>query len=379
MQIETINEIFTEAVSKAVKVAVKNPQNPILEYIYIEIVDESTIEISGYNLDTYIKQQVFVKISDFTSKKTSICVQGGLILSFLALFNKEDKISLHISESNLKITVNNQESNIRCVSATEYPKAPTLVKDTNSTQPLKISSEVIVEGIQAVSFAAAITSIKPELSCVLMSLQDESLIFVATDGFRLAEKKVSLKGLDLKEQDLEVFKQVLIPSKIWQDCLKVLPTNISVSISIQKGLCFIEYTDGYIVLRTISGSYPNYKAILPSTFVTNVEIQTQDFLQGLKVSHIFSDEFNYVKLDIDNTTLSLSSKNNKVGDSLSKKDIIKKGENISQSYNHRYLSDFIGKTKGDIITFDISGKSTPSILKVKGDSSYTYLVMPMNK
>ncbi len=109
MQIETINEIFTEAVSKAVKVAVKNPQNPILEYIYIEIVDESTIEISGYNLDTYIKQQVFVKISDFTSKKTSICVQGGLVLSFLALFNKEDKISLHISESNLKITVNNQE------------------------------------------------------------------------------------------------------------------------------------------------------------------------------------------------------------------------------------------------------------------------------
>lgn len=382
MQIETINEIFTEAVSKATKLATKNPQNLILEYIQIELVDESTMEISGYNLDTYIKQQVFVK-SDSTStsfKKTSVCVQGTLILSFLALFNKEEKISLNINENNLKIIVNNQESNIRCVSSLEYPKSPILDKnDNNIAQPLKISSEVIVEGIQAVSFAAAITSIKPELSCIFTTLQDESLIFVATDGFRLAEKKIQLKGLDLKEQDLEIFKQILIPAKVWQDCLKVLPSNISVSISIQKGLCFIEYAEGYIVLRTISGLYPNYKAILPNSFITNVEIDTQSFLQGLKVSHIFSDEFNYVKLDINENTLSLSSKNNKIGDSLSKKDIVKKGENISQSYNHRYLSDFISKVKGDYITFDISGKSTPSILKVKGDSSYMYLVMPMNK
>jgi DNA polymerase-3 subunit beta len=150
-------------------------------------------------------------------------------------------------------------------------------------------------------------------------------------------------------------------------------------MSLDKNLCFIEYSEGFIILRTIAGSYPNYKAILPNSFVTNIEIQTQDLLQGLKVSHIFSDEFNYVKLDVEDNVLSLSSKNSNIGESLSKKDIVKKGDNISQSYNHRYLSDFIGKIKGDTITFDISGKSTPSILKVKGDSTYTYLVMPMNK
>lgn len=381
MRIETINEIFTEAVGKASKVAIKNPQNQILEYVHIEIIDNTTMQISGYNLDAYVTQQIFIKTQGDFTKKIGLCVQGGLILSFLALFNKEDVLYIDIQDSSLRLTINKQESNIRCVSDVEYPKISTQQKgdSSNTTQSLKLSSEVIIEGIQAVSFASAVTSIKPELSCVLMSLQDDCLIFVATDGFRLAEKRIQIKGVDVKDSNLEIFKQILIPSKIWQDCLKVLPSNISISISIEKGLCFIEYVDGSIILRTISGSYPNYKAILPSSFITHVEIQTQDFLQGLKVSHIFSDEFNYVKLDIEDSSLSLSSKNVKIGDSLSKKEIYKKGENISQSYNHRYLSDFVGKAKGDTITFDISGKSTPSILKIKNDTSYTYLVMPMNK
>ncbi|MES2985886.1 MAG: DNA polymerase III subunit beta [Patescibacteria group bacterium] len=383
MRIETINEILTEAVNKASKIATKNPQTPILEYVHFEVVNESTIRISGYNLDTYISQDVFVKTKDFTEKKTATCVQGGLVLSFLALFDKNEKVEMTLGDSGLKINIAGQESTIRTVSSSEYPKAPISAQeegdDNDSIPSLKLSSETIIDGIQSVSFASAVTSIKPELSCVLVSLQDESLVFVATDGFRLAEKKVLLKGVEHKSQDLEIFKQILIPTKIWQDCLKVLPSNVSVSISIRKGFCFIEYPEGNIVLRTVSGSYPNYKAILPSAFITNIEIDTQDFLQGLKVSHIFSDEFNYVKIDIENNNLLLNSKNSKVGESNSKKDITKKGENISQSYNHRYLSDFVSKVKGGTITFDISGKATPSILKIKGDTSYTYLVMPMNK
>ena len=63
----------------------------------------------------------------------------------------------------MKIIVNNQESNIRCVSAAEYPKVPSFDEGgDSSTQTLKLSSELIVEGIQAVSFAAAVAVLKSE-------------------------------------------------------------------------------------------------------------------------------------------------------------------------------------------------------------------------
>ena len=69
MRIETINEIFTEAINKASKIAIKNPQNPILEYVHIEVLDSSTMQVSGYNLDTYVTQQVFIKTQEEVSKK----------------------------------------------------------------------------------------------------------------------------------------------------------------------------------------------------------------------------------------------------------------------------------------------------------------------
>lgn len=380
MQIETINEILTDAISKASKISTKNPQIPVLEYILFEVVDESTLKVTGYNLDIYFTQEVFIKTQGFEGKTKSICIQGNLLLSYLGLFSKDEKVVLVFSDKSVKIQIQNQESSIHCISSLEYPKNP-VVSENDSTPviDLELASDVIIDGIQAVSFAAAIASIKPELSSVMLSVQEGSFVFVATDGFRLAEKKIAIKGVGAQDEKLEVFKQVLIPAKILQDSLKVMPAGVSIKISLQKGLFVIMMAESIILIRTISGSYPNYKAILPKTFITHIEMDSEEFMTGLRASNLFSDEFNYVKIDIQDGEMLLSSKNSKIGESLSKKTIKKTGESITQSYNHRYLSDFVGKAKGSKLNIDISGKSTPTILTLKEDPSYVYLVMPMNK
>ena len=142
---------------------------------------------------------------------------------------------------------------------------------------------------------------------------------------------------------------------------------------------YIKTSDSLICVRTVSGSYPNYKAIIPKEFITELEINTDDINNALKASNIFSDDFNYVKLDIKENEMDFYSKNNKIGESFSKKNIIKNGENITQNYNHRYLSDFLNKIKTDKVILKISGKTTPTVIKPKGDNTYTYMVMPMNK
>ncbi len=387
MEITTVNEILFEAISKASKITTKNPQIPVLEYILLDLVDDSTLRVTANNLDILYIQDVFVKTTENTFKKQSICVSGGLIMSYLGLFNKEDQVKIGFSEKSLVFSINNQKSTINGVSATDYPKTLEIqnsLKETSDSEKVTISSDLLIQGIQAVSFAAAVTSIKPELSCVMMSVSNEAVVFVATDAFRLAEKRFSVSNADksqvrINSANVDGFKQILIPSKIIQDCLKIISPGIELQLSIQKGTLCINIPDSIISLRIISGSYPNYQAIFPKAFVTNIEIFSSDFISGIKASNLFSDEFNYVKLDIQDSSIILNSKNSNVGESVFKKDIKKQGENISQSYNHRYLSDFVNRIKDDLITIDISGKSTPTILRVKNDPSYTYLVMPMNK
>jgi DNA polymerase-3 subunit beta len=386
MEISTIHEILFEAISKASKITIKNPQIPVLEYVLLELLDASTLRVTANNLDILYIQDIFVKTLSSEFKKQSVCVAGGLVLSYLSLFNKNDQIHLTISEKGLILNINGQKSTINGVSSTDYPKnnVEEGVQDGENTGKIIIDSDVLIKGVQSVSFAAAITSIKPELSCIMMSIVNQEMIFVATDGFRLAEKRCSLpkevnSPLQGNTSNLDDFKQVLVPARIFQDCLKIIPNEVELRLSIKKGALHINMAESLISLRIISGSYPNYQAILPKEFITTIEIGSDDFLNGLKASNIFSDEFNYVKLDVEGETLLLNSKNSKLGESVFKKNTKKTGENISQSYNHRYLSDFIGKIKDEVVILNISGKSTPSILKIKGDQNYTYLVMPMNK
>lgn len=384
MEVTTINEILFEAISKASKITIKNPQVPILEYILLETVDQSTIRVTAHNLDITYKQDVFVKSVGEDFKKISVCISGPLILSYLSLFSKNDQVSVKISDKNLVFTINKQKSTINGASSVEYPKNIIENSITDDEVVLKIPSDIYIKGIQSVAFSAAITSIKPELSCILMAIDQQVITFAATDGFRLAERRFNIdKGTESypnqESSNTDDFKQVLIPSKTLQDALKVIPGEVEVGVVIKKGLLYIKLAESFISLRTVNGMYPNYTAIIPKEFSTHIEISSEDFLNGLKASNLFSDEFNYVRLDIDGSNLLLNSKNSKIGESVYTKEVQKTGENISQSYNHRYLSDFVSKIKDEVISIDISGKTTPTILKVKNDSTYTYLVMPMNK
>ncbi len=375
MKIETINELLIDVIGKAAKITVKNPNQPILENILLDIIDPSTLKITSYNLDIFYTQEVFIKtVSEGKYKK--ICVNPNILLSYLSLFDKSENVSIEFNENSLKIKVKNQESNIQAVLGNNYPNLSNF-NVNNDTNKLVINSDLLIDGIQSVSFAAALSSIKPELSCVLISYEDDMFHFVATDGFRLVEKKKTINKEDIK--NIDDFKQILIPAKILNDLLKVLYSNISISVFIEKGLFCINTSDSLLCVRTVSGLYPNYKAIIPNNFITEIELNTSDIVDALKASNIFSDDFNYVKIDIKDSNIEFYSKNSKTGEVISNKDINKKGENITQNYNHRYLSDYLNKIKSEQVILQISGKTTPTIIKPKGDNSYVYMVMPMNK
>ena len=375
MKIETINELLIDVIGKASKISTKNPNQPILENVLLEVVDEATLRVTSYNLDIFYTQEIFIKTKEL-GKIKKICVNPHLLLSYLNLFDKNENVTLEISENSIKTKIKNQESNIQTVSSVTYPDISNFNID-NSEHGLTINSDILIDGIQSVSFAAAMSSIKPELSCVLMSYEDEIFNFVATDGFRLVEKKKVISKDNIK--NIDDFKQILISAKTLNDLLKMMYPNITIVLFLEKGLFCIKTSDSLLCVRTVSGMYPNYKAIMPSVFVTEIEMNTDDITAALKASNIFSDDFNYVKIDIQDTNMDFYSKNSKIGESFSKKEIIKKGESLTQNYNHKYLSDFINKVKSDKITIEISGKTTPTLMKPKGDNSYAYMVMPMNK
>ena len=137
----------------------------------------------------------------------------------------------------------------------------------------------------------------------------------------------------------------------------------------------------YLTSRVIDGVFPDYRQIIPKTSSTNVVLLKQDLLNALKLSNIFSDKFNQVNLKLSpkEKVFELSSANNDIGENKTYLDAALTGESIELSFNYKYFLDCFQSISTDSLSIKFSGAGSPLVVSPLGDTSFIYLIMPMNR
>jgi len=137
----------------------------------------------------------------------------------------------------------------------------------------------------------------------------------------------------------------------------------------------------YLTSRIIDGTFPDYKQIIPKETSSKAVLLKQDLINSLKTSLIFSDNFNQLtlKLSPKNKSFNIESKNSNIGESTHSVEAVLEGEDISINVNHRYFTDCFQSINTDSIALSFSGQAKPIITQGVGDTSFLYLVMPMNQ
>ena len=239
----------------------------------------------------------------------------------------------------------------------------------------EIESTKLINGIKSVSYSSSISDIKPEISSVFIYTKNNNLVFVSTDSFRLAEKKINLK-------ELPEILGILIPFKNVSEILRIFGDfkgNIEVCFS--KNAISFSSDNIYLTSRVIDGIFPDYYQIIPKDAKTTVVVLKQDLLNALKLSNIFSDKFNQVSLKVlpKEKVFELSSANNDIGENKTYLDAALTGEDIELGFNYKYFLDCFQSITTDSVSIKFAGVSRPIVVSAVSDSSFTYLIMPMNR
>jgi DNA polymerase-3 subunit beta len=137
----------------------------------------------------------------------------------------------------------------------------------------------------------------------------------------------------------------------------------------------------YLTSRVIDGVFPDYRQIVPKNSETSATVLKQDLLNSLKISNIFSDKFNQINLKINpkEKVFELSSINNDIGENKTYLDAALTGENIELGFNYKYFLDCFQSINTDSMFIRFSGATSPITISPVGDSSFIYLIMPMNR
>jgi DNA polymerase-3 subunit beta len=365
MKLECKIEELKNAISQAERVVGKNLTLPILNSILLT-TEKNSLKLRATNLNIGIEIKIPAKIE----KEGIVAISGSVLNCVFSNFSQNENVWLEGTDGNLLVTTKKTKIKLKGHSHDDFPTIPQVTGTS-----FEIESKKLIDGIKSVYYSSLVSDIKPEISSVYIYTKEDSLVFVSTDSFRLAEKKI-------KTKEAPEIRGVLIPFKNISEILRIFGEfNGTLKVCFNKNAISFSSDNIYLTSRVIDGIFPDYHQIIPKESTTTVVVLKQDLLNALKLSNIFSDKFNQVNLKVlpKEKVFELSSANNDVGENRTQLDAALTGEGIELGFNYKYFLDCFQSISTDSVSIKFSGATRPIVISAVSDSSFTYLIMPMNK
>ena len=366
MKIGTTKEKILRAVLLAERITGKKESLPILSCILLDASKE--LSVRSTNLEAGIDIPITAEIEE----RGVVAVTATVLSQTLRSISGE-KIILKTEDGNLIIEAKGTKTLIKAIPHEEFPILA--AADVNK-KGIPISRERYMRAIQAVSYAASSSMIRPELGSIYVSIQDGSVTTVATDSFRLAEKKiVGAAG--------KIDTELLIPLKHAGELVHVLERVEvdEINLAVDDSQMSISADGIRYVSRVVEGNFPNYKEIIPKAFTTEATVLKGEFADMLRKARVFSGNDQHVGLHVypKKKIFTATAQSADVGEMSDSIDAALSGEDIDVNFHIGYIADCLSSIDSDSITLSFSGIGRPLVIKGVSDSSFMYLVMPLNR
>ncbi len=342
----------------------------------------STLPILGNILVVTDKGQLKLVTTDLeiaidTHLGASIEIEGAITVPARTLTefvtnNTDTTIDFSLNDTTLIVKSEHFTAEIKGMDAIEFPSVPNPEADS----PIHIPAPLLKEAITQTVFATTADETRPILSGVAFFLDGKELKLASTDSYRLAEKKLSIEKVTIKQT-------VIVPGRTLLEINRLITESTArVSLYIDKHQLVAVIDDSRIVSRLIEGTFPAYEAIMPKSLETSATMNRQDLVGALKVASLFSRDSAYnVTFVVNESSLVLKSLSAQIGGSTSTVIASVTGPNVTIAFNARFFLDALQVITSESVQLKLQnpkdGTWYPGILMSTQDPNYTYIIMPL--
>ena len=361
MKLQVTQENLSKALNHVSRVANSRGTLPILSNVLLKTID-NRLSISATNLDIAITHYIGSKVS----QEGAITVPARLMQDFVSSL-PNGVIDLKLEDNKLHISTEKYQSVINGVSAEDFPVMPAI----SDGQQWKITGKALKTGLQQVVIAASSDEARPVLTGVYFHSHDGGLYAVATDSYRLAEKK-----LDNSKQEINL----LVPANALQDLLRVLgDEDADVQVTHDDQQVLFKVGDVELVTRLIEGAYPDYRKLIPKSFVSSASLKRADFVNITKVSSLFARESAgsvTINLEEGPKQVSIRSIASQIGENTASANAEVAGDGVI-TLNSRYVLDALNALHGNNAMISFNGKLEACVITDPAAKDYTHVIMPL--
>jgi len=377
MKTKILQEKLYQAVAQVEKITGKDVTLPILSNILLK-AEKNSLTAIATNLETGISWKLLSKTEDEGSIALPAQTFSGLVGSFPG-----GSISIESDNGAVTILGDRRKSNLKGLSADEFPALPI----STEGEYLTIKSDIFCQALaQVVNFTSS-SSVKPEITGVYVLFKEGEIKIVATDSFRLGEKTVRIaKGKALSKN-----YSIILPARAVKEIISIFgdkQSNINIFLNINQVVIDIDSGEDVaqpriqFVSRLIEGEFPDYQAIIPASYAASMSFSKKELLNHLKSAGLFAGKGNeiVVRLSQKDMVLTISSQSSELGEYESELKLNSAtGEDVTITFNYRFLVDGLNSIKDDKCVFEFSSDEGPGVLKPADDPDFIYILMPIKK
>src|SRR5437867_10099942 len=225
---------------------------PVLANILIESAGETSVRISGTDLDVTIRCDAD---AEEIKSQGAICVPARKLFDIARLL-PDAPVSFR-KEENEWVTVECDRSKFRLpgISKETFPELPGF-----KSTPLKLPAALIKLLIDRTIFAITQEEGRYTLSGAKLELDNNGVKMVTTDGHRLAFASTRETGTDAQSTTLDV----LIPRKTLAELTKLTSDfDGDISLGADENHVYFQVGSRLLISRLLTGQFPNYEMVMP--------------------------------------------------------------------------------------------------------------------
>ena len=367
-----------QLVSRAVA---SRPTHPVLANVLLT-ADAGTdrLSLTGFDLNLGIQTSLPASVDS----SGAVTLPARLLGEIVSKLSSDSPVSLSsdAGADQVELTSSSGSYQMRGMPADDFPELPLVENGT----ALRVDPSSLLKALRATLFASSADEAKQLLTGVHLRFNQKRLEAASTDGHRLAMLTVedALQTEITADESEPDQLAVTLPARSLREVERLMASwkgNDPVSLFCERGQVVVLAADQMVTSRTLEGTYPNYRQLIPDGFSRTIDLDRRAFISALERIAVLADQHNnVVRIATEPATglVQISADAQDVGSGSESLPAEINGDAVQIAFNVRYVLDGLKAMDCDRVRLSCNAPTTPAILTPSNDDpGLTYLVMPV--
>ena len=377
MKFQVNRDVFSEAVSFAVKLLPQRTTLPILSGVLIETT-ATGLTLSSFDYEVSSQAEIDAVIDE----PGKILVSGRLLND---IANRLPNAPVQFSTEGGRIVVSCGSANFTLLSmpVEEYPTLPAI-----AAQSGLVPADEFALAVAQVAVAASRDDVTPVITGVQLEISENNLSLVATDRYRVA-----VRGIDWDHGDIAQTETLtaLVPAKTLQEIGKTFAHSGTISVAItnseERELIAFRADRKTVTSLLIKGNFPPVKRLFPETVDNYAVVNTAELIEAVRRVSLVLEREAALRFTFGADGLTLEAIGSEQAQASESIDAHLNGTDMVVSLKPAFLLDGLSAVKSEFVRISFTNTENPnkpgpvlitsqSSKDQQGADNYKYLLQP---